>query len=158
RPSLTAPPGTRAPPRGTDLPPPKSEHPPTRQRRNLTQHHDRANRRGVHPLTGQQTASALPAPQLAPSHIPAEPRPLPSSNAACRASGGARSPPAKPTAARTHSGNEASPPATSASPKLRLSPFLHSQRMALPAKPGRAGPPVSGPLCSAATSPTPKAN
>jgi len=96
------------------------------------------------------------APQLAPSHIPAEPRPLPSSNAACRASGGARSPPAKPTAARTHSGNEASPPATSASPKLRLSPFLHSQRMALPAKPGRAGPPVSVPLCSAATSPTPK--
>jgi len=28
-------------------------------------------------------------------------------------------PPAKPTAARTHSGNAASPPATSASPKLR---------------------------------------
>jgi len=67
-------------------------------------------------------------------------------------------PPAKPTAARTHSGNEASPPATSASLKLHPSPFPHSQRKAPSAKPGRAGPPVSEPLCSAATSPTPKTN
>jgi hypothetical protein len=76
-PAPTAPPGTRAPPRGTDLPPPKSERPPTRQRRNLTQHHDRANRPGAHPLTDQQTASALPSPPARPWQPPSRPRPPP---------------------------------------------------------------------------------
>jgi len=56
--------------------------------------------------------------QLAPGNRPAG-LGLALTKAACRAPGGAYMPPAKPTAARTHSGNAASPPATSASPKLR---------------------------------------
>src|SRR5690606_3797269 len=79
----------------------------SRQRRNLTNHHNRANPRGVHPLTDQQTASALPGP-------PARPWPHPSK---AQASPSAR-PRAGPQDAPTSPQRSQAPPASI--PEARL--------------------------------------